>query len=107
MFPRPKYRNRKTDGYDSKKEANRAYQLRILAQAGNISNLREQVDFVLQDGFKRDGKPVLPIKYRADFVYEKDGRIFVEDVKGFRTKEYLIKRKLFMFRYPDLVFVET
>lgn len=49
MFSVSKYKNRKTNGYDSKKEAGRAYQLRILAQAGNITNLREQVDFVLQD----------------------------------------------------------
>lgn len=107
MFGRSKYRNRKTDGYDSKKEANRAYELRILAQTGHIAHLREQVPFVLQEKFKRDDKHFLAITYKADFVYEKDGRTVVEDVKGYKTEVYNIKKKLFLHRYPDLVFLET
>ena len=37
--------------------------------------------------------------YKADFVYGEDGKTVVEDVKGFRTKEYIIKRKLMLERY--------
>lgn len=37
--------------------------------------------------------------YRADFEYTEDGETIVEDVKGFKTKEYIIKRKLLLWRY--------
>ncbi len=66
---RSKYGNRRTAGYDSKKEARRGVELEQLEQAGEIVNLRRQVAI-----------------YRADFVYERDGRRIVEDVKGYRTE---------------------
>lgn len=37
--------------------------------------------------------------YKADFMYEENGKSVVEDVKGFRTKEYIIKRKLMLYQY--------
>lgn len=102
-----KYRNKKTNGYDSAKEAKRAFDLMMLEKAGRISELQEQVTFILQDKFKRDGKTERAITYVADFVYMQDGNKIVEDVKGFKTDVYKIKRKMLLFNYPDIVFIET
>lgn len=102
-----KYRNKKTNGYDSAKEAYRAGKLKLLERAGEITDLKEQVTFILQDKFKRDGKVERAITYIADFVYIKDGKKIVEDVKGFRTDIFKLKRKMLLFRYPDIVFLET
>ena len=66
--------------------------------AGVISNLREQVKYVLIPT-QRDSQGNLlerECSYYADFVYDKNGVTVVEDTKGFRTKEYTIKRKLML-----------
>jgi len=102
-----KYRNVKTNGYDSKKENARANELKLLERAGHISKLCEQVTFELQPSFKCDGKAERAIKYIADFVYQKDGKLVVEDVKGFKTDVYKIKRKMLLFKYSDITFIET
>ena len=40
-----------------------------------------------------------PVKYVADFMYEENGQQVIEDAKGVRTKEYILKRKLMLYRY--------
>lgn len=95
---RNKYGAKKTGGHASEKENDRANQLKLMQRDGLISNLREQVKFVLIPT-QRDMAGTLLEKecsYYADFVYEKDGVTVVEDTKGFRTKEYVIKRKLML-----------
>lgn len=117
-----KYGSKKTilDGisFDSKKEANRWAELKILEKAGKIEDLRRQVKFVLipaqyedsTEVYKRGpnkGKPKRgkllehECAYVADFVYlvTETGRTAVEDAKGFRTKDYITKRKLMLERY--------
>lgn len=101
-----KYNNKKitVDGqkFDSKKEASRYRDLRLLEKAGAIHDLRMQVKFTLIPAQRDEatGKVVeRECSYKADFVYEEDGKTVVEDVKGFRTKEYVIKRKLMLWRY--------
>lgn len=94
-----KYHAKKSGGYDSKKEHQRANQLKLMQRAGLISNLREQVKFVLIPT-QRDSQGNLLEKecsYYADFVYDKDGITVVEDTKGFRTPEYRLKRKLMLY----------
>lgn len=110
-----KYGNKKVevDGiiFDSKREAKRYSELLLLEKAGAIQNLQRQVKFVLipsQYEKKWNTKKMEMVKgkcierecsYVADFVYwdnESDSRI-VEDTKGFRTKDYLIKRKLMLY----------
>lgn len=112
-----KYGSRKVtvDGitFDSKKEAVRYQQLKLLERAGEISELRLQVKYVLipvqrepcNDIYKRGEKKgcFKPGKllekecsYVADFVYIQGGKIVVEDTKGFRTEAYKIKRKLML-----------
>lgn len=95
---RSKYGAKKSDGYDSKRERRRAGELRLMQRAGLISNLREQVKFVLIPT-QRDNDGNLLEKecaYYADFVYDRDGLTIVEDTKGFRTPEYKLKRKLML-----------
>ena len=86
--------------YPSKHEAQRAWELKMLQRAGKISDLREQVKFVLVPAiyeeiprFGKRGQPIKPkrvcvqreLAYWADFVYEKDGETVVEDAKGYRN----------------------
>lgn len=104
-----KYKNRKTelDGhlFDSKKEAERYAELKLLARAGVIQGLQLQPVFTLQNGFTDNkGHRHRPITYRADFCYQEDGALVVEDVKGFETDVFKIKKKLFMYKYPEIDF---
>lgn len=111
-----KYHNIKTlyNGltYDSKKEARRAHALDILTMCGRISNLERQKRFVLQDGYTNNkGEKIRPIVYVADFVYydhDKDCWI-VEDVKSpaTRTDVYKLKKKIFEYKYPEYMFLES
>ena len=95
-----KYHNEKTEvsgiTFDSKKEAVRFYELSNMERAGMITKLKLQPQFTLQEGFKTpEGETVRPIRYVADFSYfDEQGRFVVEDVKGVRTKEYLMKKKM-------------
>jgi hypothetical protein len=74
--------------FDSKKEAKRYLELRKLAILKQISSLSLQVEFELNDGGTHS------LKYIADFLYFRDGRLVVEDVKGYKTATYRKKRKL-------------
>ncbi len=88
----PKYRNTPTlvDGikFASQKEARRYGVLKLLERAGKVHGLRLQVSYALCVN------EVLVARYVADFVYTEAGRVVVEDVKGFRTPVYKLKRKL-------------
>ena len=99
-----KYGNKKTtvDGieFDSVKEAQRWSELKLLERAGVIFNLQRQVPFVLIPKQVRDGKTVeRPVVYKADFVYTENGQEVVEDTKGMKTKDYIIKRKLMLWEF--------
>ncbi len=103
-----KYHNKKTviDGitFDSKKEAQRYAELRLLEKADEINCLDLQPKFTLQEGFKKNGKAYKPITYIADFMYW-DTRLkttVVEDVKGVKTEVFRIKQKMLEANYPDL-----
>lgn len=117
-----KYRNTKfvaVDGevFDSRKEANRWEELLLLGRSGEIKDLKRQVEFELisaqvetyerysKDGKRiKDGTRVLERScvYVADFTYVnvKTGERVVEDAKSVatRTKDYIIKRKLMLWR---------
>ena len=88
--------------FDSQAEYRRWRELCLMAQAGEIGDLQRQVRYELVPVQRDEDGNVLERAcfYVADFVYtDADGRTVVEDVKGFRTKEYLIRRKLMLFRY--------
>ena len=112
-----KYRSRKVvyDGitFDSKKEAKRWQELNFKQKLGVISDLQRQVKYVLipaqrepnrtgSRGGKIKGKLLeRECSYKADFVYHDNltDKTVVEDAKGYRTKDYVIKRKLMLERY--------
>lgn len=109
-----KYRNRKItmDGisFDSVQEYNRWCELQLFERAGKIQKLQRQIKYILiptQYGFERDKKTgrkkrvcwERKTEYVADFVYLENDKLIVEDCKGFRTKEYIIKRKLMLQNY--------
>lgn len=96
-----KYRSRKItkDGmtFDSQKEYRRFCELSLLQKAGKVTDLQMQVKFELIPSQRIDGKVVeRPCTYVADFVYMENGKRVVEDTKGFKTKDYIIKRKLML-----------
>jgi len=109
---RSKYHAKKTevDGivFDSKKEAEYYATLLLLQKSGVVVKLERQVKFELQPHFRYNKKMERAITYVADFVVTyKDGHEEVVDVKGMRTREYSLKRKLLLFRYPEIVFREV
>lgn len=110
-----KYGNRKIqfDGqtFDSKKEMRHYTELLLLEKAGKIKDLQRQVKFQLipaqrepdiigPKGGVKPGKLIeREVSYVADFVYTdlQTGQTVVVDTKGFRTKEYTIKRKMMLY----------
>ena len=98
-----KYGAKKTevDGikFDSQKEANHYLELKLLERQGIIKDLRRQVRFELQPSYKKNGKTIKAISYVADFTYNQDNKLIVEDTKGFRTEVYKLKKKLFEHKY--------
>lgn len=114
-----KYRNKKVsfqgEEFDSKREMQRYLVLKDAESKGIIQNLQKQVNFELIPKIEEDvvvhlkrkdkiqRKTIqLPIVYRADFVYEKDGVMVVEDVKisdYLLPKDYILKEKLFRWKY--------
>ena len=99
---RAKYGNRKicVDGitFDSRREAARWQELKLLERAGSITELERQVSYT-QIPPQRVGKRVVEraVTYIADFCYKENGETVVEDAKGMRTRDYIIKRKLMLY----------
>jgi len=108
-----KYGNVKVviDGHTfaSKKESERYLYLKSSQQQGWISKLKLQPKFILQEKFTdRTGKKHQEIAYVADFKYlDGDGKDIVEDVKGYINQVYALKKKMLLFKYPDIIFRET
>lgn len=99
-----KYRNKKTtvDGitFDSAKEAERWFELKLLERAGKISELERQKKFELQPAFYYKGKKQRPIYYICDFYYKENGAYIIEDVKSPITKNnqvYKLKKKRMLY----------
>ena len=103
-----KYKNEEkvVDGikFDSKLEARRYIQLKLLLRAGEITDLHTQAEYELQPSYKKNGKTIRAIKYIADFVYYdvREGKTIIEDTKGFRNDVFKLKKKIFEYKYPDL-----
>lgn len=90
--------------FDSKKEMKRYIELKGLEEKGEINDLRLQVKHVLIPSQREDGRVIeRECSYIADFEYEKDGQLIVEDVKGYRKGQayalYTVKRKLMLYNY--------
>lgn len=110
-----KYNARKTTvcghTFDSKREAEIYLDLLSRKQHGEILRIGLQPSYTLLEGFKDNtGKNQKPITYTADFLVEyDDGRREVVEVKGMRTRDYLLRKKLFlhMMRETDILFREV
>ena len=110
-----KYHARKTTVYrrtfDSKREAEVYLELLAQQQAGEIVRIGFQPSYTLLAGFKDNtGKNQKPITYTADFfVTYADGHSEVIEVKGVRTRDYLLRKKLFLYmmRDTDIIFREV
>ena len=114
-----KYKAKKAsvDGieFDSRKEANRYCELKLLQRAGKIQNLelqkaielipvQREADTIGKRGGIIKGKVIeKAVFYRADFVYTENGETVVEDVKGYKGggayAVFTIKRKLLLYKY--------
>lgn len=109
-----KYGNRKTevDGivFDSKREAARWQDLLLLLRAGEISELQRQVRYELIPAYTNGrGKKIRKMEYVADFVYldKRELEVIVEDAKGYRTKDYQLKKKIFEHVHHPLTITEV
>ena len=110
-----KYHSKKTvvDGieFDSKKEANRYTELKLLVRAGKIRDLVLQPEYELIPKFKKNGKTYRKTIYRADFSYfDIEANEYVtEDIKSPITKTpvYMLKKKLLLYKYGDINFREV
>lgn len=89
--------------FDSQKEFIRYQELKLLEKSGIIKNLERQKKFELIPKTKTERA----CYYKADFVYDEGNKKIVEDTKGFKTKDYIIKRKLMKWLYPQYVFKES
>lgn len=94
---KPKYNNVKTavDGvlFDSKAEARRYRELQAAQRAGEVRWFSRQPSFLLPGN----------IRYRPDFIVcGKDGRLWLEDVKGVETQAFRLKRRLWDATFPGL-----
>lgn len=106
-----KYHNKKTVideiKFDSKLEAERYAQLKILERAGVIRDLELQPEYELIPSFRKNGKTWRKTVYKADFRYIlcDDDKTIIEDVKGSTaviTDVFRLKQKLFEYKYPEL-----
>ena len=110
-----KYNARKTTVYgrtfDSNREAEWYMMLREKQRLGKIKHIECQPTYTLLEGFRdNQGKQQKPITYTPDFLVEyDDGRREVIEVKGVRTRDYLLRKKLFlhMMKDTDIVFREV
>lgn len=79
--------------FDSRREANRYAELKLMEKAGLISDLKTQVPFPIHVN------GVHVTTYKADFVYQEQGRQVVEDAKGMRERVYKLKKKMVRAQY--------
>jgi hypothetical protein len=94
---RSKYRAQKTKVddilFDSKKEAAHYHELRLLERIGKITNLELQPEYSLSINDKHC------FTYKPDFQFMENGELVIQDVKGFKTPVYRLKKKLIEAAY--------
>lgn len=91
--------------FDSKKEAQLYQKLENMQRLGIISDLQRQVRFELVPKQKDERA----VHYVADYVFKEGDKVIVADCKSAMTKKlpvYVVKRKLFKWRYPEYEFRE-
>lgn len=105
MKMKNKYHNKKiffgSVLFDSKKEYNYFWKLKLMEKVGMIKDLKRQVPFELIPTHKINNRTVRKMQYIADFTYitTEDNKLHVVDTKGYRTEVYKLKKKLFEYKY--------
>lgn len=108
-----KYKAKKADclhghTHDSIKEAKRCNELHLLERAGHITHLVVQPQFwFIIDGRQIKHENGRRVGMTPDFQYFEGDRNVVEDTKGFKTADYVLRKAIFKALYPHLTFVET
>ena len=108
-----KYGNKKVKvnghTFDSQKEASRYKELKLMERAGVIKDLVLQPKFELIPTIRTERETLYKVSYYADFRYTdtKTGGVVVEDVKGYKTKEYILKKKMLLHKYQGIDFREV
>lgn len=107
-----KFRNQPVESagikFQSRKEHQRFEFLLLRQTIGEIKKLRLQVDFTLQEAYTDcNGKRVRAIRYKADFAYEENDKLVVEDTKSkvTKTSTYMVKKKMMKEKY-DIDIIE-
>lgn len=95
--------------FDSMSERDRYIELLKIQASGAISELEHHRVYLLMEWGEYRGEKIRAINYEADFVYQENGETVVEDVKSTHTvkdAQYILKKKMFKLRYPELLFRE-
>lgn len=94
--------------FDSRKEAKYYEDLLWQQRTGAVKSIELQPEFVLQPAYEVAGRKIRPIIYKADFkVTEADGHVYYVDTKGMKTPVYLLKKKMLLYKFPDIDFREV
>ena len=95
--------------FDSKRESEYYLVYKDMLERGEIVNLELQPRFTLIPAYTtRAGKKVKPITYKADFLLTfPGGRQKVVEVKGYRTRDYQLRRKMFEYKFKEYEFEEV
>jgi hypothetical protein len=96
--------------FDSGIELERYQDLELLQAAGEITDLQRAPTYTLIKTFKRGGVTYRAVKYTPDFTFRRAGQVIVEEVKSKGTKQardYMLRVKLFLSVFPDVVFEEV
>lgn len=94
---------RTVDGitFASKAEMKRYLVLKDREEVGAIEELELQPRFRLIDGFDYRGEHIYPVNYTADFQYVQDGEVVIEEVKGRETRDFKLRKKMFLQKYGE------
>lgn len=102
----------KLDGhmFDSKRESEYYIKYRQMVDDGQLASMELHPKFILQEHFRdSNGKMERAITYKADFLLTyPDGKKLAVEVKGFKTRDYILRRKMFKYKYKGVIgFVEV
>ena len=94
--------------FDSRREAAEYLKYRDMLNKGEIMKLELQPEFELLPTFKSFGKTQRGVKYTPDFLLTyPDGRKVAVEVKGYRTTDYILRAKMFRWKYKDIELLEV
>jgi hypothetical protein len=89
--------------FHSMGEYRRWCELQLEQRAGRITDLERQVAYELVPTLRRPGQRTEPaLRYTVDYRYREDGTVVCEEYKGHPDAAWKIRRRLFIWLYPDI-----